>query len=40
MHNISKKLQLIYPQSHDLKMMIEAEKIFVHLKIDLKKAIN
>jgi len=40
LHNISKKLELIYPQSHDLKMMIEAQKIFITLKINLKKAIN
>ena len=40
LHNISKKLELIYPQSHELKMMIEAQRIFIHLNIDLKKAIN
>jgi len=40
LHNISKRLQLIYPQSHELNMMIETEKIFIRLKINLKKAIN
>ena len=40
LHNISKRLQLIYPQSHELKMMIETEKIFIELRINLKKAIN
>jgi len=40
LQNISKRLQLIYPQSHDLKMMIETEKIFIELRINLKKAIN
>jgi sensor histidine kinase YesM len=40
LHNISKKLELIYPQSHELKMMIEIEKVFIDLKINLKKAIN
>jgi two-component system LytT family sensor kinase len=40
LQNISKRLQLIYPQSHELKMMIEAEKILLELKINLKKAIN
>ena len=40
LHNISKRLQLIYPQSHELKMMIEAEKIIITLKLNLKKAIN
>lgn len=40
LHNISKRLQLIYPQSHELKMMIEAEKIIITLKLNLKKAVN
>jgi len=40
LQNISKRLQLIYPQSHELKMMIETEKIFIELRINLKKAIN
>jgi sensor histidine kinase YesM len=40
LQNISKRLQLIYPESHELKMMIETEKIFIDLKLNLKKAIN
>jgi sensor histidine kinase YesM len=40
LHNISRRLKLIYPQSHELKMMIETEKIVVKLKLNLKKAIN
>lgn len=40
MQNISKRLNLIYPQSHELKMMIESEKVVVELKIMLNKAIN
>jgi len=40
LHNISKRLQLIYPQSHELKMMIESEKVIVTLRLNLKKAIN
>jgi len=40
LQNISKRLQLIYPESHELKMMIETEKIFIELRIKLKKAIN
>jgi sensor histidine kinase YesM len=40
LHNLSKRLKLIYPQSHDLKMKIEAEKIVISLNINLKKAIN
>ena len=40
LHNISRRLRLIYPQSHELKMMIETEKIIVKLSLNLKKAIN
>ncbi len=40
LHNISKRLQLIYPQSHEIKMMIEMEKVIVTVKLNLKKAIN
>lgn len=40
LQNISKRLQLIYPQSHELKMRIETSKIFIDMKINLKKAIN
>jgi len=40
LQNISKRLQLIYPQSHELKMMIESEKIVTELRINLRKAIN
>jgi len=40
LHNISRRLRLIYPQSHELKMMIETEKILVKLSLNLKKAIN
>jgi sensor histidine kinase YesM len=40
LQNISKRLELIYPQSHELKMMIETERILIDLKINLKKAIN
>ncbi len=40
LQNISKRLQLIYPESHELKIFIEVEKIRVELKVDLKKAIN
>jgi two-component system, LytTR family, sensor kinase len=40
LQNISKRLDLIYPQSHELKMLIEAERILIDLKINLRKAIN
>lgn len=40
LQNISKRLDLIYPQSHDIRMTIEPQKIVVLLKINLKKAIN
>ncbi|SFQ53498.1 histidine kinase [Parafilimonas terrae] len=40
LQNISKRLKLIYPESHELKMMIETEKIFIDLNIKLKKAVN
>ena len=40
LQNISKRLKLIYPESHELKMMIETEKVFIDLNIKLKKAVN
>lgn len=40
LQNISKRLQLIYPQSHELKIFIEVEQVKVDLKVDLTKAIN
>lgn len=38
--NLNNRLKLIYPQSHEIKVLIEVEKIIVSLKIDLKGAIN
>lgn len=40
LQNISRRLNLIYPQSHQLKVFIEVEHIVVTLKINLRKAIN
>lgn len=40
LQNLSNRLKLIYPESHEIKFLIEAEKIIVSLKIDLKGAIN
>lgn len=38
--NLNKRLKLIYPQSHEFKFSIEAKKIIVFMKINLKTAIN
>jgi len=40
LQNISKRLNLIYPQSHEMRFFIEVCEIVVLLKIDLKQAIN
>jgi len=40
MQNIARRLQLIYPQSHELKTYVEVEQVRVELSINLKKAIN
>lgn len=40
LQNVSKRLQLIYPKSHELKLFIEVEKMRVDMKVDLRKAIN
>lgn len=40
LQNISKRLNLIYPQSHEIRFFIEVSEIVVLLKIDLKQAIN
>jgi len=40
LQNISKRLNLIYPQSHELKVFIQVEHVVVTLKINLRKAIN
>lgn len=40
LQNISRRLNLIYPQSHELKVFIEVEHVAVTLKINLRKAIN
>ncbi|HWB27044.1 MAG TPA: histidine kinase [Chitinophagaceae bacterium] len=40
LQNISRRLNLIYPQSHELKVFIQVEHVVVSLKIDLHKAIN
>ena len=40
MQNIARRLQLIYPQSHELKTFVEVEQVRVELTINLKKAIS
>ena len=40
LQNLGKRLSLIYPQSHELKVLIMVDEIIVTLKIDLKTAIN
>ena len=40
LQNIHKKLNLVYPQSHDLKVRIEVEEVVVTLTINLKKAVT
>jgi hypothetical protein len=38
--NLNKRLKLLYPGSHEIKVIIDVEKIKTCLKIDLKGAIN
>jgi len=38
--NIARRLQLIYPQSHELKTYVEVEQVRVELTINLRNAIN
>ena len=40
LQNLSKRLSLIYPQSHEMKLLIMVDEIIVTLKIDLKTAVN
>jgi hypothetical protein len=38
--NIGKRLNLLYPQSHELKILINTDQFAINLKMDLHKAIN
>ena len=40
LQNIGKRLSLIYPQSHEMKIVIAVDEILVTLRIDLKTAVN
>jgi hypothetical protein len=40
LQSIGKRLGLLYPQSHDLRVLITTELFIVELKMDLRRAIN
>ena len=40
LQNIDKRLNLLYPQSHELKVIIKTNQFIIDLKIDLHAAIN
>jgi LytS/YehU family sensor histidine kinase len=40
LQNIGKRLNLLYPQSHELKILINSDQFAINLKMDLHKAIN
>jgi hypothetical protein len=40
LQNIGKRLNLLYPQSHELKVLINSDQFAINLKMDLHKAIN
>lgn len=40
LQNLNKRLSLIYPQSHEMKVLIMVNEIITTLKIDLKTAVN
>jgi LytS/YehU family sensor histidine kinase len=40
LNNIGKRLDLLYPQSHDLKVIIKTHQFIIDCKIDLHAAIN
>ncbi|WP_153796968.1 histidine kinase [Foetidibacter luteolus] len=40
LQNISRRLNLIYPQSHELKVLIEVDQVIISLYINLRKAIT
>ncbi len=40
LQNIGKRLDLLYPQSHELKVVITTDLFIVDLKIELHRAIN
>lgn len=40
LQNIGKRLNLLYPQSHELKIQIKTDQFAINLRMDLHKAIN
>jgi LytS/YehU family sensor histidine kinase len=40
LNNINKRLDLLYPHSHKLKVVIKPDQFVIHLKIELNGAIN
>ena len=40
LNNIGKRLDLLYPQSHDLKIIIKTHQFIIDCKIDLHAAVN
>jgi len=40
LQNIGKRLDLLYPQSHELKVIITTDQFIIDLRIDLHRAIN
>jgi hypothetical protein len=40
LQNIQKRLRLLYPQSHELKILINTDQFAINLKMDLHKGIN
>jgi two-component system, LytTR family, sensor kinase len=40
LQSIGKRLNLLYPQSHDLRVVITSEQFSTYLKMDLRRAIN
>ena len=40
LQNLNKRLSLIYPESHEMKVLIMVNEIITSLKIDLKTAVN
>ncbi len=40
LQNIGKRLELLYPQSHELKVVITTDHFIIDLKIELHRAIN
>lgn len=40
LQSVGKRLNLLYPQSHELRVVITTDHFFINLKMDLRRAIN